>query len=476
MATEEEEQGLRIPEIVDELGDPYGPEAIDEQPDPPYTKPLYCGRCRVLVSARRGNAANPKSKSSHYALFPGRKHKADCAYDLKRRGEDLASGSNGTVVREDGQWRLICPPIEIPGASDRPPIPGPARPGRAGGGSGPRPTSRKAGPAIASARRIVQLLQDFRHDPEVVKKFRAVAPGGQHSIAWGEFCYGRTEAHDLARALLDGSARTIPYAVWGPVNKAYGVKRDWRTTYVVTYTAAYPIIIDSKSIRVRVAVRSRNPDWIGAHTESGMLLGYGYWKLLQTRAEAFERGWIELQLWANEPWQNERWDTDDSSPNVPIPIRRAAPRPDHVVTPTVAEQAAAEAAPALEKAEPGQQQNDGTGPVGAPTLALGDASPQESADSRTRDLATDTLQAWTAGSRSSPSSGPSPTTEPPVPTPDEQPPPAPEPNELPLPPQPLVPPKPTAPPSAPPSTPRPPTQDRAEPRRSWRRWFRRQPR
>jgi hypothetical protein len=87
------------------------------------------------------------------------------------------------MVRRAGPWRLICPTLDHLGAGDhakRPPA-GTVRPGRTGW-AGPRATSKQAGPAIASARRIVQILQDFDQDPEVAEEFAAVAPNGTRNI------------------------------------------------------------------------------------------------------------------------------------------------------------------------------------------------------------------------------------------------------------------------------------------------------
>ncbi|MFJ2770294.1 hypothetical protein [Streptomyces sp. NPDC087300] len=278
MAKPEKKQGVRIPDVADALGDRYGPEAIDVKPQPPYAKPLFCGGCGIPVYASSGNADNPESRSSHYSKKPGTEHTQMCRFDLDRRGTELVQGSQGTVVRRNGQWRLLCPDVARSASPRTPSGPSVARPGRKSGG-GKRPTSRTAGPAIASARRIVQLLEDFHQDPDVLADFRAVAPGGQHSIAWEEFCHGRARAATLAQALVDGTARSIPHAVWGPAATASGVSGG-KLTYVVKYVAAQPVLIQGRRVRLQVALRSANPDWIGAHMRAGQFLGYGHWQLL----------------------------------------------------------------------------------------------------------------------------------------------------------------------------------------------------
>ncbi|MFJ9909100.1 hypothetical protein ACIRVK_40775 [Streptomyces sp. NPDC101152] len=169
--------------MKDSLGNEYDRSEIGRQPHPHYVMPLKWGRCGTRVSARHGNADDPDGRTSlYFRLDP---HAPACTYDLDQRGKQLAAGSAGTVVRRAGQWRLICPPLDHLGAgghTKRPPA-GMARPGRTGG-AGPRTTSKQAGQAIASARRIVQIFQDFDQDPEVAERFAAVAPDGTRNIPW----------------------------------------------------------------------------------------------------------------------------------------------------------------------------------------------------------------------------------------------------------------------------------------------------
>ncbi|MFJ7201619.1 MULTISPECIES: hypothetical protein [unclassified Streptomyces] len=180
LAKQRKKHGMRIPYVVDDLGITYDRHANDVRPHPPYVPPLKCKGCGIPVSARSSNADDPDSRSSHYFKLPGRDHTPTCTYDLKRRGKQLVDTSQGTVIRRDGQWRLKCPPLERPGTRGGTKGPsGPARPPRGCGGGGTRPTSKLRGPAIASARRIVELLEDFGQDPEAVAEFAAVAPGGQ---------------------------------------------------------------------------------------------------------------------------------------------------------------------------------------------------------------------------------------------------------------------------------------------------------
>lgn len=58
---------------------------------------------------------------------------------------------------------------------------------------------------------------------------------------------------------------------------------------------------------------------IGATTRSGQVLGYGYWRLFPEPEKV--RGRIELQLWIDEPWQADRWDTDGTTVSFPAPLR-----------------------------------------------------------------------------------------------------------------------------------------------------------
>ncbi|WP_162604027.1 hypothetical protein [Streptomyces sp. CS014] len=285
------------------------------------------------MSARSSNADNSDSRSSHYFKLPGRDHAPTCTYDLKRRGGQLVEASQGTVVRRDGQWRLKCPPLEQPGKRGTAQGPsGPARPTRQGGAGGTRPVSKLRGPAIASARRIVELLEDFGQDPDAVAEFAAVAPGGQHSIAWDEFCFGRGRVDQLAQELINGTARQIPHAVWGPATTADAVAGKSGESYVVQYVARNPLTIDGRPVKLRVALRCHSPEWIAAGNRSGKFLGYGYWTLFPADdlAKAGDRGWIELQLWVKEPWQVERWDIDDAPPAIPVARQRPRPRPKPV--------------------------------------------------------------------------------------------------------------------------------------------------
>ncbi|MER5876126.1 hypothetical protein ABT119_09380 [Streptomyces sp. NPDC001910] len=324
-------RGVRIPWVIDSRGDRYDRSEIDRQPAPRYVVPLKRGGCGTRVSARHGNADDPDSRTSHY--FRIDPHTAACRYDLDQRGKQLVDQAPGTVVRKAGQWRLICPPLHHGGTGGHKPVPGgTARPARAGG-SAPRVTSKQAGAAIASARRIVRILDDFDQDPDVAAEFAAVAPNGRRDIPWSEFCLGRANADQLAQALLDGTAAPIPHAVWGPVHAADAAGRN-HDSYVVMYHATNPVHIDGKPVRLRVAVRSTQADWIGANTRSGQVLGYGYWQLFPTDpAQARRQGWIELQLWVKQPWQATRWDTDGTTITLPEPRTTPKPAPERRTSP-----------------------------------------------------------------------------------------------------------------------------------------------
>lgn len=328
----QKKQGVRIPWVRDARDDDYDRSAIDIKPHPPYVIPLRCGGCDVQVSVRHANADDPDSRSSHFFTMPGRKHKPTCNFDLPRRGKELVDSSQGTIVRREGQWRLKCPPLARPGTrggakggstSPRPP--------RATGGGGKPTVSRLRGPAIASAKRIVQLLKSFKHDPETVAQFAAVAPSGRRNIPWDEFCVGPATAHQLAQKLVEGTAGQIPHAVWGPARTAgpVGQRGD---SHVVMYVARHPVLIEGRPVKVNVAVRCKSGEWIGADAP-GEFLGYGYWELFPKgedwASKAAKCGWIELQLWVKEPWQVERWGEPGSAPPAKPkpPRRRPAPTP-----------------------------------------------------------------------------------------------------------------------------------------------------
>ncbi|PJN36592.1 hypothetical protein CG747_32135 [Streptomyces sp. CB02959] len=320
---QQKRNGVRIPWVWDSRDDAYDRSAIDIKPHPPYVLPLRCGGCKVDVSVRPANADDPDSRSSHFFTMPGRKHKLTCNFDLPRRGKELVDSSKGTVVRREGQWRLKCPPLSRPGTRGNAKGGGPQpQPPRTAGGGGTPAVSKLRGPAIASARRIIQLLESFKHDPQTVAEFAAVAPSGQRNIAWDDFCVGPATAHQLAQKLIDGTGGQIPHAVWGPASTA-GPAGQRGDSYVVMYVARHPVLIEGQPVKVRVAVRCKAGEWIGADTSSGKFLGYGYWELFPKGADwahkSAERGWIELQLWVKEPWQVERWGTVDGSAPLPKP-------------------------------------------------------------------------------------------------------------------------------------------------------------
>ncbi|MGW1169108.1 hypothetical protein [Streptomyces sp. NPDC002550] len=325
MAKPKKKRGVRIPWVRDSRGERFDPSAIDVQPHPPYVTPLYCDGCGSLVSARHGNADDPDSRSSHY--FKREDHKPDCKYDLDQRGKHLVETSKSTVIRKLGQWRLICPPLQHTGSGTRTPgAPGRARPATRGG-SGKPVTSEKAGPAIASARRIVQLLNDFENDPEVVAEFAATAPNGRGDTPWEAFCYSRTTADQLAQALLkkNDAAHGIPHAVWGPASMVDAVAGKAGESYVVQYVARNPLDIDGRRVKLLVALRSTNPDWIGVGTRSGFL-GYGHWRLFGLE-RARERGRIELQLWSTSPGRSCDGTSTPASPASPPLPPQPLPHP-----------------------------------------------------------------------------------------------------------------------------------------------------
>ncbi|WP_203232767.1 hypothetical protein [Streptomyces sp. 769] len=377
---------MRIPWVWDSRDDAYDRSAIDIKPHPPYVPPLRCGGCKVDVSVRPANADDPDSRSSHFFTMPGRKHKLTCNFDLPRRGKELVNSSQGTVVRREGQWRLKCPPLDRPGTRGNAKGGGPQlRPPRATGGGGTPAVSKLRGPAIASARRIVQLLESFRHDPETVAEFAAVAPSGRRNIAWDEFCVGPATAHQLAQKLVDGTAGQIPHAVWGPASTA-GPAGQRGDSYVVMYVARHPVLIEGRPVKVRVAMRCKAGEWIGADTSSGMFLGYGYWELFPKGEDwahkAAERGWIELQLWVKEPWQGERWGTEGGSASRPKPVsprRRLAPAlvshpasdPAPAKLSLLAEQREGTVQPAVRADEPEQRPTTPASTTGAGTSDSG---------------------------------------------------------------------------------------------------------
>lgn len=179
----------------------------------------------------------------------------------------LVQASSGTVVRTAGQRRLICPPITRPGprgGGKRPPSePAGARASK----TGTLRTNEKAGQAIASARRIVRLLDAFGQDPDAAAEFAATVPGSLRTIERPDFCRSREDIHQLAQHLIDHGREvtTIPHAVRGPVSTASAVDgRSGERTYLLKYVARHPVFIGVRRLPLQVTVRSQNADWIGA--------------------------------------------------------------------------------------------------------------------------------------------------------------------------------------------------------------------
>ncbi|MGP3777106.1 hypothetical protein ACTWJ8_40360 (plasmid) [Streptomyces sp. SDT5-1] len=468
-----EGKDVRIPWVYDANGDQYDRAAIDVKPAPRYVPPLTCGGCRIPVHARPGHADSPDSRASHYAKNPGQQHKSSCRFDLDQRGKEIAGQAPpGTVVRRGGQWRLICPPLGGPGSRPGGPLPPGPPSGARPTASGPRKTSDLKGPAIASARRIVRLLENFRNDPRASEQFAAVAPGGRRDIPWTEFCRGRADVHELAQALIDGTAAPIPHAVWGPVSTASAVDGTAGRTYVVKYVAREPVLIGDRRVPLQVTLRSTNADWIGAASRSGKFLGYGHWTLFP-KPDHVRRG-IEIQLWVNEPWQVARWGTDGTRQTFPSPPPAAPPAPKpapstrSLPAPPPHATPAKKAPPANSATVPASaDQHEPAAPPPAPptppatseNAAIPDAPAAALPVVPPRELPTDRL------------SDPVAADEPNDPAPQDA---APEPGPLQdapaqpsVPPMPGVPPQPTTPPPPPPSTPGP----ESRPRRRLKGWL-----
>ncbi|MFD5728452.1 hypothetical protein ACFWMT_20485 [Streptomyces sp. NPDC058368] len=399
MAKPAKKRGVRIPYVRDATGQKYGRDAIDVKPTPPYTQPLTCWECGIPVHVRHGNADDPDSTSSHYAKNPGKQHGPRCPYDLERRAKELVEASGHTVVRTIGPWRLICPPLARSGTRDpgkKSSGPAAARP-RPGGG--PARTSQLAGQAIASARRIVRLLDAFEQDPAAVAEFAATTPGGGRTIPWPQFCRGREDVHQLAQDLIDHgrSVSSIPRAVWGPAADAIAVdSKTGGRSYAVQYTAAHPVLVGGRSLPLLVVLRSRNPDWIGATTGSGRFLGYGYWRIFPAPENVRSR--IELQLWIDEPWQADRWDTDGTTqafpPAPPPPPRHPTPstRPAPTPPPAPARADESDDAQAVAPAAPPQASEDagqaGSGTPTQPVAPPTGTDPESTAEDRAPGTAT----------------------------------------------------------------------------------------
>ncbi|MEU9141329.1 hypothetical protein AB0D33_36240 [Streptomyces sp. NPDC048404] len=136
---------------------------------------------------------------------------------------------------------------------------------------------------------------------------------------------------------------------WEPTHPAT-TARTWTDAFAwtVLHVARNPVHIDGEPVRLRVAARSTQPDWIGATTRSGPVLGYGYWQLFPADpAKARRQGWIELQLWVKQPWQATRWDTDGTTIDLPEP--RTMPAPERRTSPP-AKAVPPAVSPALDKA------------------------------------------------------------------------------------------------------------------------------
>ncbi|MFF1716247.1 hypothetical protein [Streptomyces sp. NPDC058268] len=325
MAKPKKKRGVRIPFVEDARGGKFGRDAIDVKPHPPCTEPLKCFECGVEVSTS-GTATpmtrTPSRRTTSRILARTTAHAA-------RTTSSGAARSSWTppaalFVRKDGQWRLICPPLERLGTRGAGKgVPGPV--GGSASGTGKVKSCEESGQAIASARRIVRLLDAFEQDPDDVAEFAAAVPGVRRNIEWPEFCRGRADVHRLAQELIDGTVVPTPHAVWGTVSTADAVDGKGGRSYVVKYVARHPVLVDGRRLPLQVTLRSTNADWIGATTRSGQFLGYGYWTLFPKPENA--RSHIELQLWIKEPWQAAWWDTDGTTQAFPAPPPRPVPLP-----------------------------------------------------------------------------------------------------------------------------------------------------
>ncbi|AXB43239.1 hypothetical protein [Amycolatopsis albispora] len=233
--------------------------------------------------------------------LPGHgEHDPGCAYDFKNRAENLIRDSRGTLVKdgEDCELRLPDPDtIEPPD-----PLP-PSRPGKPTARLSVTAADHTLVPALSTATRIVRLLREFDDAPDAAHRFRARYAG--RKLRWHEFCRHATEAAAIA-SHLDLAARH-PLALHGTV-RDIGTAHSGNTHQLRDEHQDY-LGHDARRRRLRVVLRSRNPDTF-AHVNPGdRWLGYGHWRLwLAPQAPI-----AEIQLWIDGPWSLATWREDSPS-------------------------------------------------------------------------------------------------------------------------------------------------------------------
>jgi hypothetical protein len=262
---------------------------------------IRCAGCGVDATWRE---AHPRTLTSgrtidvrlHFRLrHRGSEHGPGCPYDFDRRADAVVRDLGGVIAKRGEIYQLRLPLSSLPQAANA--QPGHRRPAPELGPG--------AGPVLSAALRIVQLLEDFAHQPEASERFRAEYAG--QAISWGDFCW---HADTTARAseLVDELRRRervgYPIAVWG---RARPVVTNATGTQYVTLTRA-------QHGQTAARIRARDPRVLeGVEAARNLntaqhVMGYGEWRAVQLgarpqnplSANARDTA-VEAALWANHP-------------------------------------------------------------------------------------------------------------------------------------------------------------------------------
>lgn len=291
-----------IPAARDSRGRTYGRAAIDAVP-PPFEayKPLHCGACTTAVIAvpsypRRTPNGGTTQVMAFYRLTGNGEHDPGCDYDFKNRAENIIRDSRGTLVKDGEDYELRLPdPDTIEPPDPRPP----GNPGEPTARLSVTTSNHTLVPALSTAAAIVRLLREFDDDPDAARRFRARYAGKK--LRWNQFCRHATEAAAIAAHLERPPKTRHPLAVHGTV-RDIGTAHSGNTQQLRDEHEDY-LDHAGERRRLRIVVRSRNPDTFTDLHPGDRWLGYGHWRLwLAPRAPI-----AEIQLWIDGPWSLATW-------------------------------------------------------------------------------------------------------------------------------------------------------------------------
>lgn len=234
---------------------------------------------------------------AHYAVTKNGEHDPGCRYDFKNRAERIILDSRGSVVHVGDMYELIVPSPDKIEPPDRLPS---SKPGRPRARLQVSSSTRTLTPALGSAARILRLLRDFDDDPDAANRFRARYAGKK--ITWPRFCRNMTETTAIASLLPKFADIQHPLAFHGTVGTIDTIGSG--DTYQLSNDHHTGLVDHAgRQRRIRVVVRSKNPDTF-THVQPGdRWLGFGHWNLWTADRAPI----AELKLWIDGPWSLATW-------------------------------------------------------------------------------------------------------------------------------------------------------------------------